>query len=226
MKYIHLLILLCLLCCPQFIYSGQKEDAWNRMWEEVSSWKDSLGHPIDEKVKKAVVALNLLGHQTRQSCEGHLEHSSAYPWIDFVIQPEVDTLINHFTLVREELVKEEELLKTKYPNLTFEEVIKKPEALSWQMLMDKVHQLSKECEGALTAQSKELYLLLNDFYQDRRVDYDCAIILFTYESPRIQSLGAERQEGRSEDERKTKLLEYQVEMNCFADFLKNHYLER
>ena len=59
----------------------------------VSSWEDAeafarrlvdrMECPIDEGILPTVVALNLLGLHTCQSCEGHLDYGALYPWIDF-----------------------------------------------------------------------------------------------------------------------------------------------
>ena|SRR5579885_1692239 len=58
-----------------------------------SSWEDAVafvrritdgqGCPIDEGIVETVVALNLLGLRTCQSCEGHLDDGWPYPWVDF-----------------------------------------------------------------------------------------------------------------------------------------------
>jgi len=58
-----------------------------RTWQEVAErllhTVDGLGTPIDEKILETVVALNVLGVCTSQSCEGHLDHGRPYPWITF-----------------------------------------------------------------------------------------------------------------------------------------------
>lgn len=60
---------------------------WPRTWEEAEAYAahlvDRIGCPIDEGIRETVVALNLLGFPTSQSCEGHLDHGCPYPWIDF-----------------------------------------------------------------------------------------------------------------------------------------------
>lgn len=60
---------------------------WPSTWDEGIAFArrlvDGMGCPIDEGILKAVVALNLLGLPTSQSCEGHLDGGHPYPWIDF-----------------------------------------------------------------------------------------------------------------------------------------------
>ena len=45
---------------------------------------DKHGMPIDSRIFKACVILNSLGYKTRQSCEGHNENFTSYPWIDII----------------------------------------------------------------------------------------------------------------------------------------------
>ncbi len=48
-----------------------KQQLWDKQAEEVDSWTDGLGYPIDQGIKDTVIVLNILGFTTRQSCEGH-----------------------------------------------------------------------------------------------------------------------------------------------------------
>jgi len=60
---------------------------WPSTWEEAEDFAhhlvDGIGYPIDEGILEAVVALNMIGLHTCQSCEGHLDDGLPYPWIDF-----------------------------------------------------------------------------------------------------------------------------------------------
>jgi hypothetical protein len=57
-------------------------------WEEgctaVEQFTDHLGATVDRGIFETVVALNLLGFRTYQSCDGHLDHGAFYPWVDVV----------------------------------------------------------------------------------------------------------------------------------------------
>ncbi len=55
---------------------------WTETSEKFSHVTDKLGEPIDKGIFDTVVALNILGFVTRQSCEGHLDHGLPYPWVD------------------------------------------------------------------------------------------------------------------------------------------------
>ena len=48
---------------------------------EVATWRDRLGKPIDPGIFALVVALNMAGIPTSQSCEGHLGWGLPYPWV-------------------------------------------------------------------------------------------------------------------------------------------------
>src|SRR5690242_18911127 len=66
----------------------QQELTWPASsWEEAEAFvrriTDGQGCPIDEGIVETVVAFNLLGLRTCQSCEGHLDGGWPYPWIDF-----------------------------------------------------------------------------------------------------------------------------------------------
>ncbi len=57
------------------------EQGYQQMCERVATFTDKLGTPIDPGIFETVVALNLVGLHTFQSCEGHLDHGSPYPWV-------------------------------------------------------------------------------------------------------------------------------------------------
>lgn len=67
-----------------------QEVEWPSTWTEAEAFArrltDGLGYPIDEGIREVVVALNLLGFRTSQSCEGHLDGGHPYPWVDFQIE--------------------------------------------------------------------------------------------------------------------------------------------
>lgn len=55
--------------------------------KKVDQMADGLGYPMDPKIKPTVVALMLHGFPTVASCEGHLDHGYAAPWV--MIEPRV-----------------------------------------------------------------------------------------------------------------------------------------
>lgn len=58
-----------------------KHATWAEACTAVETFTDRLGMPVDAGIFETVVVLNLLGLQTFQSCEGHLDHGCAYPWV-------------------------------------------------------------------------------------------------------------------------------------------------
>ena len=79
---------------------------WPSRWEEAEAFAshlaDRLGCPLDAEIRETVIALNLLGFQTCQSCEGHLDHGCLYPWIDF----ETDTCPAWYEQAQEDACRE------------------------------------------------------------------------------------------------------------------------
>jgi hypothetical protein len=54
---------------------------WNETRERFTRVTDKLGKKIDPGILETVVAFNMLGITTLQSCEGHIGWGSPYPWI-------------------------------------------------------------------------------------------------------------------------------------------------
>jgi hypothetical protein len=59
-----------------------KDLQWQEISERVSRIVDALGRPVDPGICEMVVALHAHGVHTLASCEGHLDHGVAAPWID------------------------------------------------------------------------------------------------------------------------------------------------
>jgi hypothetical protein len=85
---------------PSFEKS-ERQRRWDEAAERIEKTVDTLGHHIDEGIKDGVIALNVLDVNTHGSCEGHLEHGTAAPYID------IRTKISKEELERWEEVKNE-----------------------------------------------------------------------------------------------------------------------
>ena len=72
----------------EFAKQPEKLAKWNDMADEVAHWTDGLGMPIDPKIKETVIALNIMGFETSQSCEGHADRGLPHPWIHFNVYDE------------------------------------------------------------------------------------------------------------------------------------------
>lgn len=62
----------------------QKFHRYRTMLLTVGTLRDGLGLPVDPGIRKTVALLNLLGHTTTASCEGHrgVSHGLLTPWVD------------------------------------------------------------------------------------------------------------------------------------------------
>ncbi len=69
---------------PSRHITNTPEHRYEEMRAYVFSLTDKQGEPVDPGIFKAVVALNLLGVRTFQSCEGHLDHGCPYPWVTVI----------------------------------------------------------------------------------------------------------------------------------------------
>lgn len=67
------------------LYSSTKKKI-QEIQKEVDLITDRLGHPIDEQIKPAVIALRLSGFPTSASCQGHEDWGLPYPWVDIDCQ--------------------------------------------------------------------------------------------------------------------------------------------
>ena len=72
--------------------ASPRQVEWDAKVEAFSHVADKLSEPIDPGIFETVVALNAMGINTRQSCEGHLDgHKRVAPWIDLQ-SPNADEL--------------------------------------------------------------------------------------------------------------------------------------
>lgn len=165
---------------------------WIEASEKFSHVTDKIGKPIDKGIFDAVVALNILGFDTYQSCEGHMDHGLPFPWIDITLPH----LIIHDTPEGQELRKQ--LKKTYTPEMM-------------QLFAEEQRLQSEKRYG--------LFRYLSAFYEGRVVRYD-RIIAFDARS-RLRSQGGEYLSLLPEDERVVKSHEYQDEMREFTAFLKS-----
>src|SRR5690242_7631903 len=60
---------------------GKIMQTWNEALQHFIRVTDKLGKKIDPGILETVVAFNLLGIVTLQSCEGHIGWGVPYPWI-------------------------------------------------------------------------------------------------------------------------------------------------
>lgn len=199
-----------------------KQQQWDNLAREVDTWTDGLGYPIDQGIKDTVIALNLLGFTTRQSCEGHLDQGDANPWIDFTLnQPEVVTLQNQVSeFVRIELSEQYKALKIKYPRLSIHEILQTEEGENLRPTYEKFLFLLSLYQKEAKKELQQLFELLDKFYQTHDSTEDQKLFVTIEGIVRLESYGSKLQAQRPENERKAKLMLYLDEMKAFTDFLK------
>lgn len=204
---------------------------WQKEAEEIESVTDKLGKPIDGKVKETVIALNLLGLNTRQSCEGHSDRSMGAPWIDIaapnepewgiVSQKEVfKRVASKHGLTLDELTSGDNIDAFKEAYGPILESPYTPEYLLWL-----------QENGKLRAQAEAL---LAEFYKKRSVDPDLRMIFDTGETTdkdipfRLHNGGKDYMLVKEMPDQQTqhlakRLLRYQEEIKLFTEFLKAEY---
>ncbi len=188
----------------------QQELAWHTAsWEEAEAFVrriiDGQGCPVDEGITETVVALNLLGLHTCQSCEGHLDDGWPYPWVDF----ETDEF-PAFNQALEEASRE---------GLSPGE----REARGAQLVALAVTLPSR---GVLYARLEDLLCAYYRRYpaipeEWRLVIHRSSPILF-----RLMPYCGYEAQAWSEEERAQNLKRAQAEMRAFTAFLKQLWLER
>jgi hypothetical protein len=182
-----------------------KQQQWDHFAREVDSWTDGLGSPIDPGIKETVIVLNLLGFPTRQSCEGHLDHGNANPWIDLSLdhQPQIVVLQDQVSaFVRTELTEQ------------------LPEGVQLKPAFDRFEYLRFVYQKEANRYFQPLFELLDEFYQTHEASEDDRLSILVEGVIRLSSSGGRLQEQRSESERAAKLQSYRDEMNAFTQFLK------
>lgn len=184
----------------------QRELEWPASWEEARAFArritDRLGNPIDEGILETVVALNMLGFRTCQSCEGHLDGGRPYPWIDF----ETGECPMWYEQAQEEVNREGQ---------SAEEEEAAVDRLMAQ-LADYHHP-----DHLYT----RLSALLDDFYESRSGDPEDWRLLLHCMQPgyyRLCSAGGYAADEWTETARAANLARSQAEMQAFTVFLQQH----
>ncbi len=180
--------------------------SWQTVTEQMEQTTDALGKGIDPGIFETVVALNVLGIPTVGSCEGHLERAVAAPWVD-VEPPEALSLRQRLR----ELQAQEGVQRT--PGATY-------------IPSDAVSRLRQEIKERELIARRQVMTLLDAFYRERWVPYDCRLIISNRDwlgRSRIECQGTDFQELAEPPLRQQKLAEYQGEMQAFAAFLKTVY---
>lgn len=55
--------------------------SYDAVEKEVDLITDGLGMPVDDRIKKTIIALRMMRVNTNSSCEGHEDRGCPYPWV-------------------------------------------------------------------------------------------------------------------------------------------------
>lgn len=173
---------------------------------------DSIGRPIDSGILETVIALNILGITTNQSCEGHLDHGRPYPWITFITPAAVK-------LAKQSAAAFTQAIQKKEQEHCQDDVL--------QPIYDKANQLKLQAERLHALDQQKILDHLIAFYSVRHAPFDCQLIIYTRVSgtSRLESQGAATIISQSPEIQQQKLKMYREEMLAFTAFLKNVYFE-
>ena len=216
----------------------QKEAVIEQKRKEIDQFADVEGKGIDEEIKNTIVALNLAGFPTTQSCHGHCGEiidgkrmeGFGSPWVQIELADRPKERFPNENAIFQKVAQKyglsiEDLKDMEKNPEPYWEAIKEmsqqeetPEYQEWKRKNEELLQRAKE--------------LLDEFYKIREGGYNedtkLQIEEFT-DMFRIHNGGADYKmvdENISESEKIShhkRLLKYQREMRYFADFLLNKF---
>ena len=164
---------------------------------------------IEPGIFEVVKNLNALGVNTVASCEGHLDHGMAGPWVD--VESDADTC---------ELENKLDNLKIKINSYETNRTY----GNKCDNILKQYHIVLNKLRRMHIKQQAKLQELLADFYQNRQVVFDIRLHtseIFSDGSCRLENQGVNVQEIRSLKNKAKKLKEYQTEMATFGQYLKS-----
>ena len=212
----------------------KKRAEWEKTKNEVMRITDKLGKGLDEGIIETVVAFQVLGINTFQSCEGHVDHESESPspYID-VATPglekdgkKVDKMYKIANAIRRPTY-----LRAAFNNLTGK-AVSKDEIYHLEVQAQEMNEQLREKNAP---EVQKVQGLLNEFYQDRSVAEDTRLFIdqyFIHGEGRLRPTGADELEQQIKsgsvnlEERKRKLETYQSEVAAFTTFLRNKFLKK
>src|SRR3989344_890854 len=191
--------------------NNEKRKKWGLLAKKFSGTGDKLGKGIDKKILETVVALNALGINTDQSCEGHLKWGTCSPWVDI-------KATNTEKLEAETLKSWEDADMAAKSGICRETTDK---------LFGQYHQMRIKLKTRNLSTPIKLWPHLLEFYKRRNPEFGTRLTLSFYGNcvGRLQSQGAEFQETLPIKRRKENLLKFQKEMKEFTDYLKEKYFK-
>jgi hypothetical protein len=188
-----------------------KQREWEQTAARFYTATDKIGMNIDSGILETVIALNALGIETSASCEGHLDHGIAAPWIDI----EAKSASEDVRRVAQIFTRADEAFERQ--NLPPADI---------EAMFAEAHREQKRVKTIHLEQRTKLMKYLAAFYATRQVPYDQIIAIHPRDTAgraRLESLGADLQLIVPPTMREQKLTEYQQEMQELTAFLKYIY---
>jgi hypothetical protein len=184
-----------------------KATKWARIEKQFKKISDRLGTLIDQKILSLVVALNALGLETLQSCEGHIEYGTYAPWVSF----NVPSAAGYKAKVLEIADRHADEDRPRYSAEECGELyrladMQKKSIAQARIAVDRYIDLFYAEHKPMKPESKIVVRDGADFFL-------------------IEAQGSAKQQERRKDARKRHLALYQQEFQAFADFLKYCYDE-
>jgi len=211
-----------------------KTQEHEKIRHDVEQITDAMGKPIEAGIMETIVALNALGINTSQSCEGHEDiegGSRLWPWVEISAPDEPEERFVGENALFEQTAQEHgvkvEDLKRGHPEELFWEVKKKASAneetseyKKWEQHNSQLYKLILE--------------LLNKFYEDREVQDDIKLKLDENNSGSFE-ISSEKQAlfkmisgeltGQEKQDLVKKLPKRREEMKAFTEFLKESFFK-
>ena len=152
----------------------EKKIKWEKEKKEVDQFTDSLGEKVDDQIKGAIVAFNVIGLPTVASCEGHTDRGISAPWIEISApnQP-VERFVNEKEIIHKIAekygVSVKDVKRAKEYNAYSEavkEYSKNDETLEYKQWRERNQKLKRRTHHVLT-----------EFYKNREVDSNIRLIV-------------------------------------------------
>ncbi|MDQ2906387.1 MAG: hypothetical protein ABI456_07475 [Ktedonobacteraceae bacterium] len=192
-----------------------QQATWQEAEDYVSRFTDRLGTPLEAGIIETVIVLNLLGLRTFQSCEGHLRHGCAYPWVSLIDPPLSGQFVRLWQAVcqLENLAKEADTVEA-YDTYLAEHVRLKINMARWEE-QDTLYQ--------------HLQSLLEGFYAySKDMQYSPSRLVIVKHHPgmiRLEPFSGQHMQSTSERLKSAYLACGQTEMQAFTRYLKMQWQE-
>jgi hypothetical protein len=187
----------------------QRQANWRIMQQRFSKETDGTGTGMDTGIIEPVIGLSLLNINTVQSCEGHLDHGVAYPWIAVAAKP---------TPELEKLHQAEKELYEPSPSYT-------PDKLRAERA--RIHkEITALAREPNLAEARKLSPLLEEYYSQHSTPQEqpLTVTFGPRGDGRLQPQGTEIQENNVPATKEQILMKFRQEMAAFSAFLKNKYI--